>query len=128
MMGLPDAMIVSLQNRVGYISDTQLNAKISFELAQCYIAKGDLEHARSELSRILSVVESGPLSQETARVLSDVCVKLDQDAKAISVCLKLLDTDLSPELKQQTLKTLAAAYGKQKEYDKAVSALSGHWK
>ncbi|MFC1633498.1 tetratricopeptide repeat protein [Planctomycetota bacterium] len=127
MLGLISAAIDSLQDRAGYISDKQLNAKISFELALCHIAKGELEHARSGLSEILSVVESGPLARETAQVLSDVCLELDQDEQAISVCLKLLDSDLSTERKQHTLKTLATAYRERKEYDKAALALSGQW-
>jgi tetratricopeptide (TPR) repeat protein len=128
MMGLVDLAVISLQNRAGYISDKQLNAKISFELALCYIAQGDLERARSGLSEILGVVEPGSLAQESALALCDICLKLDQDAQAISVCLKLLDSDLSTEIRQRTLRTLAAAYRERNEYDKAVLALSGQWK
>jgi tetratricopeptide (TPR) repeat protein len=127
-LGLVDAAMVSLQDGEGYVSDEQLGAKISFELALCQIAKGDLEHARSRLSEILSVAEPGPLAQEAALALSDVCVKLDQDAQAVSVCLKLLDSNPPPETEHNALKTLAVAYEEQKEYDKAALALSGRWK
>jgi hypothetical protein len=87
-----------------------------------------LDHARSGLSEILSMVEPGPLAQKTAQTLSDVCIQLDQEAQAVSVCLKLLDSDISPETRQNTLKTLAVAYRRRKEYDKAALALSGQWK
>ena len=127
MLGLFDAAMVFLQDRAGYVSDEQLEAQISFELALCQIDKGDLEGARSRLSEILSVVESGSLAQRTAQVLSDVCMKLDQDEQAISVCLNLLDSDPSEEIRQNTLTILARAYREQEEYDKAVLALLGQW-
>jgi tetratricopeptide (TPR) repeat protein len=128
MLGLVDSAIISLQNKAEYVSGKQVDAKISFELALCHMVKGDLERACSSLTEILSVVESGPLAQKAAQVLSDICVKLDQNAQAISICLKLLDSDPSIEIRQKTLKTLAAAYGERREYDKAALALSGQWK
>jgi len=128
MMGLVDTATLSLRDRAEYVSDVQLNARISFELAQCHIAEGDLERARSRLSEVLSVAEQGALAQNTALELAGVCLKLGRSPQSISVCLQLLDSDVSPQMKQQTLKTLAAAYSQQKDYDKAASALSGQWK
>jgi tetratricopeptide (TPR) repeat protein len=128
MLGLTDMAIVSLRDMTKYVSDTQLNARISFELAQCHMAKGDLEHARSSLSEILYAVEPGPLAQEAALALADACIRLDQDAQAVSVCLQLLDSNLPAERRQESLKTLAAAYSKQKKYNKAALTLSGQWK
>lgn len=128
MMGLVDTATFSLRDRAEFVSDVQLNARISFELAQCHIAEGDLERARSRLSEVLSAAEPGALAQTTALELAGVCLKLGRSAQSISVCLQLLDSDVSPQMKQQTLKTLAAAYRQQKDYDKAASVLSGQWK
>jgi tetratricopeptide (TPR) repeat protein len=128
LMGLVETAIVSLRDRLEYVSDAQLNAKILFELAQCHVAAGDLERARSRLSEILAVAEPGPLAHSASMELADVCLKLGRSAQSISVCLHLLDAGVSDEIRQQTLKTLAAAYSQQKEYDKAARALSGQWK
>ena len=128
MLGLVDTAIVSLRDRAEYISDPQLNAKMSFELAQCHIAKGNLESARSGLGEILSTVEPGPLAQQTAMELADVCLKLERGSQAVSVCLQLLESDVSEQTKQEILRMLAAAYNQQKNYDKATLALSGQWK
>lgn len=127
-LGLFDEAIVFLQDRAGYVSDQGLGAKISFELAHCYIDKGELESARIRLSELFGLVEPGALAHEVALVLSDLCVKLDQDDQAISVCMTLLDSDPPTDVKQKMLKTLAAAYREREEYDKAVLALSGQWK
>ncbi len=128
MMGLVDTAAVALRERAEYVSDTRLSAKISFELAQCHLAAGDLEQARSRLSEILSIVEPGPLAQSTAMELADVCLKLGRSAQTISVCLQLLNSGIPDEVRQRTLKTLAAGYSQQKDYDKAALALSGKWK
>ena len=128
MLGLLDTAIVSLRDRAEYISDSQLNAKISFELAQCHIAKGNLESARSALSKILSAVEPGPLALRTAMELADVCLKIGRGSQAVSVCLQLLESDVPEQNKQEILRMLAAGYNLQKNYDKATLALSGQWK
>jgi len=128
MLGLLDTAIVSLRDRAEYISDPQLNAKMSFELAQCHIAKGNLEIARSGLSEILGVVEPGPLAQQTAMKLAEVCLKIGRGSQAVSVCLQLLETDVSERKKQEILRMLAEAYNQEKNYDKATLALSGQWK
>ena len=105
-----------------------MNAKISFELALCHIAKGNLESARIGLSEILGTVEPGPLAQQTAMELADVCLKLERGSQAVSVCLQLLETNLSEQNKQEILRMLAKAYNQQENYDKATLALSGQWK
>ncbi|HUT45590.1 MAG TPA: tetratricopeptide repeat protein, partial [Sedimentisphaerales bacterium] len=128
MLGLLDTAIVTLRDRAEYISDPQLNAKMSFELAQCHIAKGNLESARSGLSEILGTVEPGPLAQQAAMELAEVCLKLERGSQAVSVCLQLLESDVPEQKKQEILRMLAAAYNQQKNYDKATLALSGKWK
>jgi tetratricopeptide (TPR) repeat protein len=128
MMGLIETAINSLRDRAEYVSDPQLSAELSFELAQCHVAAGDLELARNRLSEILGIVKPGPLAQDAAMELADVCLKLGRSSQSISVCLQLLNSDTSAEMRQQMLKTLAAAYNQQKDYDKAARALSGQWK
>ena len=60
--------------------------------------------------------------------LADVCLKLGRGSQAVSVCLQLLESDVSEQKKQEILRMLAAAYNQQKNYDKATLALSGQWK
>jgi tetratricopeptide (TPR) repeat protein len=128
LLGLADTAIVSLRDRAEYVSDVQLGAKIAFELAQCDIAKGNLDDARRHLAEILGVVEPGSLARQTALELTDVCLKLGRSSQAISICLQLLNSNLPPQARQETLRFLAAAYNLRKDYDKAALALSGQWK
>lgn len=128
LLGLVDAAVVSLRDRSEYIADPQLNARISFELSQCYVANGDLELARSVLSETLLSVGPGEMAQTIALELADVCLRLGRSSQTVSVCLQLLDSDLPAPVKQKTLQILAAAYRREKKYDKAALTLSGQWK
>jgi tetratricopeptide (TPR) repeat protein len=126
-LGLLDKAIATIGDQAEYISDPALKAKLSFESANCQIAKGNLELARKSLTEILIFVEPGLLAHEIALKLADVCSKLDQNSQTISICSQLLDLDTSPQIKQKTLELLAAAYKRQKNYDKAALALLGRW-
>jgi tetratricopeptide (TPR) repeat protein len=126
-MGLVDKAIVALRNRAEYIPDQQLKAKISFELAKCHIAEGNLELARRKLAEILITIEPSPFAHEVALKLADVCLQLGQNPQAISVCLQLLDSAPSAQIRQKALNILATVYNRQKNYEKAVLALLGRW-
>ncbi len=128
LMALLDMAIVSLRDRAEYISEPHLRAKLIFELAKCYVVGGQLELARNKLNEILNIVEPGTFTHEVMLELAQVCLKLDRGPQAVKLCLQLLEYDPSAQIKQQTLKVLAAAYNRQGDYEKAVLALSGQWK
>jgi tetratricopeptide (TPR) repeat protein len=127
MMGMVDKCITTLTERADYLNDPQLNAKISLELAKCYVAKGNLDLARKTLTKSLAAVEPGPLANDVAFELADVCLKLHLPDQTISVCSKLLDSAPSEQVKQNTLQLLAAAFDQQKNYEMAALVLLGQW-
>lgn len=124
-MGLVDKAITTLGDRVQYLPDPQLKAKLSFELAKCSIAKGDLELARRSLTEILVIAEPGALAHEVGCELADVCLQLGQNSQTISICSQLLDSTPATSIKQRALNLLATAYKKQKNYDRAALAFLG---
>ncbi len=126
-MGLVNKAVYVLGERVEYIQDTQLKTKLYFELSKCYIAQDNLELALRALSETLIFVEPGPLSHEIALELADVCLKLGEHSQTITLCLQLLDSNPSSQIKQKALSTLAAAYYQQKKYDKATLAFLGRY-
>jgi len=126
-MGLVDKAITVLGDKAEYIPDPQLKAKLSFELAKCYITKDDLELARKDLTEILVLIEPGPLAQEAALELADVCLKLGENSQSIYVCSQLLNSDPSEQIRQKALNIFAMAYKQQKNYDKAALILLGKW-
>ena len=126
-MGLIDRAVSILVDKADYILDTQLKAKISLELANCYIADGNFELARRKLTELLILVEPGPLAHEITLKLVDVCLKLNQNSQIISICSQLLELNPPEQIKQEALVRLAAAYKRQKNYDGAALALIGRW-
>jgi len=127
-MGLIDEAVAILGDRAEFISDPQLKAKMSLELADCDIEKGNFEPAREKLTKILVAIEAGPLAHEITLKLADVCLELDQNSQAESICLQLLDMEPPEQIKQKTLTLLSTAYNQQKDYDRAALALLGQWK
>jgi tetratricopeptide (TPR) repeat protein len=104
-----------------------LKAKASLELNRCHIAGGQLELAYEGLTETLVFVDHGHLAGEVAFELADVCLKLGRNSQAVSVCLQLLNLGPPQRIKQKTLNVLAAAYKRQKNYDRAAAALLGKW-
>ena len=127
-IGLIQKAIALLGEKTEYISDHQLKTRISLELADCYIDNGNLNLASDKLTNIFIIAEPGPLAQEAALKLADVCLKLDKYPQAASICLQLLDMEPPEKTRQKALELLAKAYGKQKYYNKATLALLGQWK
>ncbi len=126
-MGLVDKAITVLGDEVEYLPDSQLKVRMFFELANCLIDKGNLESAREKLTKVLVMVSPGLLAYEIALKLAEVCLRLNQNSQAISICLQLLDSDPSAPVSQKALEILATAYNRQKNYDRAALALLGRW-
>ena len=124
MLGVTETAIDILRNRTDYLLESQLNARISYELAICYIANGNLDLARKYLSKVLRISEPGELAQEATFQLANVCLQIGQISQTVSLCNQLLELNLPITLKQKTQELLAEAYNKEKKYEKAVLALS----
>ncbi|MBC8472684.1 MAG: tetratricopeptide repeat protein [Planctomycetes bacterium] len=125
LMGLPDKAIAVLGNNAEYLPDSQLKTRMFFELANSYIAKGDLNFAHKKLTDILISAAPGHLSNEIALRLAEVCLDLGQSSQTITVCKQLLDSEVSIQIRQKALKVQAAAYNQQKNFDNAALALLG---
>ncbi len=126
-MGLPDKAIMLVGDNAEYLPASQLKTKMSFELANCYITRGDLDYAQKKLTDILMNAVPGPLANEITLRLAEVCLDLGQSSQTVTVCLQLLDLEVSPQIKQKALKVLATAYNQQKQFNDAALALLGQW-
>jgi tetratricopeptide (TPR) repeat protein len=126
-MGLIDNAIATLNDRGEYISDAQLRAKISFELADCYIAKGNFELAQKSLTEVLVLAEPGLLTDQAKVTLADVYLKLGENSQAVSICSQILESQASTQIKQRAAELMAFAHAQEKDYDKAALVLLGKW-
>ncbi|MHA2404276.1 MAG: hypothetical protein ACXADH_14860, partial [Candidatus Kariarchaeaceae archaeon] len=126
-MGLPDKAVMLLGDNAEFLPPSELKIKMSFELANCYIALGDLDYAHKKLTNILMSTSPGPLANEISLRLAEVCFDLGQNSQTVTVCRQLLDSEVSTKIKQKALKILAAAYNQQKQFNNAALALLGQW-
>jgi tetratricopeptide (TPR) repeat protein len=126
-MGLVDKAIAVLGDRAEYLTDPQLKARTSFELAKCHIAEHNLELASRMLNKTRLLVEPGPLADHVGLELANVCLMLDQNDQAISICKQLLDSGPTQQTKQKALSLFAAAQKRKKNYESAALALLGQW-
>jgi len=127
LMGLPDKALLVVGDNPDFLPASQLKTRMYFEIAECYIAKGELDFAQVQLTNILMDAAPGPLANEITLRLAEVCLELGQTSQTITVCKQLLDSEVSTPMKHETLKVLAAAYSRQKNYNDAALALLGQW-
>ncbi|MHC4740807.1 MAG: tetratricopeptide repeat protein [Planctomycetota bacterium] len=122
-MGLTDKAITVLGDQAEYISDKQLKAELIFEIANCYVTRGQLQAAHEELTQLLIVVRPGPLAYKIAIRLAEICSLLGLDEQVISVCTQLKEADVPEETRQKAAVILARAHKDRQDYDNAALAL-----
>lgn len=127
-MGLMDKAIAMLGDKAENTNNLSLKTKTGLELSNCYIEKGELNLASDKLTETLIIAEAGPLSNEIALTLAQVCLKAGRTEQALSTCSGLLESQLTEPTKQQALKIMAQAYTQQQNYESAAMALLGQWK
>ncbi|MBN2588245.1 MAG: hypothetical protein JXA96_00150 [Sedimentisphaerales bacterium] len=124
-LGLFETAIDLLKDRSDLVTENQLNAEISLEMANCYLANNNLDKGRSCLSEVIRLAEPGEFSQKAAKMMAQVCLELGYSSQAVSVCRQLLDTDVSDDnLKSEVKVILAQALNQEKKYEEAALVLS----
>jgi tetratricopeptide (TPR) repeat protein len=121
-IGLTDKAVALLQEKGQFLPSPELQARVSLELAQCWLITGDAESARKTLSDAFAAISPGPLGQQVGRELARTCLRLGQNTQAVSVCSQLLE-HAGPAEKAPVLDLLAEAYRRQGQYDRAMAAM-----
>ncbi len=123
-LGLLDTAIDLLKNQADFVTEKQLNAEISLELANCYLASDNLEMARNYLSEVMRVAEPGEMMQNAAKKMAQVCLELGYSDQAVSVCRQLMDLNITGALKSDVTAILAQALNQEKKYNEAAKILA----
>ncbi len=126
-MGLVEQATAALKRKQQYLPNAGLKGIISLELARCSADEGNLGEAQKRLSDTLTTLEPGELARKVQYELAKTCFDLGQDGESLGICIQILESGPSAELRQTTLELMAAAYRRQKNYDKAAKALLGKW-
>ena len=124
-MNLHDAASALLRRKMQFIADSEIRAKLSLELAKCYIEMGDLTIASKRLTDAIYDLPPGELTQQANLLLVDVSIKMGNYRQAKDICLKLLGYIEKGEMRDQAGNMLGKIYTHLGQYDKAALAYAG---
>lgn len=115
-----------LRRKIEYITDSQLRAWLTLELAESYYAMGDYAQARSEINDVLADIHDAGRSRQAALLLANIAEQLGQPQQAEKICRTILaNSDLDPAIRQKTFELLGRIYSDQQAFDKAALAFAG---
>jgi TolA-binding protein len=124
-MNLVEQAASLLEGRISDVQDSRLRSEMSLQLAHSQIALQNFEAARDTLCQALLRSEPGLLTAQLQCELADVCVRLGDNAQAVSICSQILNSSIPDDLRKRTRRILGSAYANQKQYEKAAKVFSG---
>ncbi|MCD6175918.1 MAG: tetratricopeptide repeat protein [Planctomycetes bacterium] len=123
---LPETAITLLRQRVEFIADASLRAKLVLELAECYVLNDDLRVAQKELNEAIYDLPFGYDTQRGGYLLAKIAYQQGRYDKAQTLCLGTLRTQIEDEsLRTEVSELLGKIYMKQADYDNAALAFAG---
>jgi tetratricopeptide (TPR) repeat protein len=124
-MRLPERALALLRCGIVSASSPQTGSRMTVELARCLADSDDLEGARQVLADAVPKMEAGPLARGAAVDLAELCLKTGRNDQAAGVCREVLKAQCSDDIRRRAQNLLAAAYAREKDYERAAMALSG---
>jgi tetratricopeptide (TPR) repeat protein len=123
---LTDSAISLLRRRVQFIAEADLRAKLSVELARCYLEMGDLDIAEKELSDAIYDLEGKVEIQQAMILLADVIYRRGRLARAEELCRQILAQEgLDGQVRSEVFILLGRLYEDQQRPDQAALAYAG---
>ncbi len=123
-MGIPEKGTILIRNHMLALSDMVLQAKLSQELARCYLAENDIPAAERTLVEFLPKMEAGPPAHESVCLLAEIYLKTKRPKEAITLARPLTYVECSDEIRQRVGDILGQAYIQQEEYGRAADVLA----
>ena len=125
-IGITDTAISLLRRKIEFIADSELRAKLSFELARCYHHCGDLRIARKEVTDAIAGLPAGLLLQQAKLFLADIAIQLGEYEQAKQVCLQFLNQPgYDEQCRNEALELLGRPYANMDKPDEAALAYAG---
>ncbi len=126
-MGLANkaAAILRLALESDSISDTDMQASLAVQLANCYADVHEYTRARNLLAELLPSLKPGPLMYIAKCNLAKACLDSGESSQAITVAKDLINSKCPGNIRDKAREILGAAYTMEQEYEKAAMAFSG---
>lgn len=125
-IGVTEQAVSLLRKRIEFIADSRLRARLTLELAVCYMAIEDYTLARRELNSVIQDIPDAYHASRAILVLAQINEKLGQPDRAEDLCVTLLaDPQADSNLRNEAFNLLGRVYTSQKYYEKAALAFAG---
>jgi tetratricopeptide (TPR) repeat protein len=125
-IGVTESAISMLRKKIEFIADSRLRARLTLELAECYMATRNYPLARSELSNVMQDMPDAYHAARATLVLAQIIEKMGQPERAENLCVKLLDDpQTESQMRIEAFNLLGRIYTSQKYYEKAALAFAG---
>jgi len=125
-IGVAESAISLLRKKIEFVADSRMRARMTLELAQCYVAVEDYTIARRELNDVMQDMPDAHHAALATLVLAQIVEKLEQPERAEGLCLKLVsDPQTESKLRNEAFDLLGRIYTSQQYYDKAALAYAG---
>lgn len=123
---LTESAISLLRRKIEYIAEANLRARLSVELARCYLETGDLLVAEKELMDTIYDLEGKQEIQQAIALLAEVVYRRGRLELAEELCLQILSRpEIDPEIRSDMFTLLGRMYQDQQRYDQAALAYAG---
>ena len=123
---VPTPAISLLRRTIEFVAESRLRAKLSLELAECYVQNGELTPARRVLNEAMANLPTGREAQRAAYLLAHIAYKNQRPELAESLCLDALTLDAGDEAQRRDIyNLLGRIYTEQNAYDRAAMAYAG---
>lgn len=123
---LTETAISLLRRKIEFIADAGLRARLSMELASCYLETGDLSVAEKELMDSVYDLEENVEIQRSLALLADIIYRRGRLEMAEDLCHQILcRPDVDPGIRKEVFSLLGRMYQDQQRYDRAALAYAG---
>ena len=124
-MNLPDHGLMLLEGKLTATSDMNIKALMLLEMAYCCDATGDYARAKTMICDVIINMPSEKDNVVLRYDLARICLKLNENTQAVTVCNDILKNKLDAKMRERVLEVLGGAYTNLKQYDKAALVYSG---
>lgn len=125
-LDLTESAVSLLRRRIQFIAEAGIRAKLSVELARCYLETGDLAVAEKELTDAMYDLEGRVQMHEAMSLLAEVVYRRGRLTMAEEICRQILaQKGLDGQVRKEVFLLLGRLYEDQQRPEQAALAYAG---
>lgn len=125
-IGLTESALSLLRRRIEFIAEADIRARLSVELARCYLETGDLAVAEKELSDAIYDLRDRAEIERAMVLLARIFYRRGRLDMAEELCRQMLaQKQENPQVRREVFLILGGVYRDQERYEQAALAYAG---